>query len=177
VWPRHLLLIAAAVAPSAPVLAGDHVTITGGADVTGQNYRWIVQHDYSSPIVSIEFPHYMADWFGTPDGWTQELTAFLGQNGKSGVCRAESDEGLPAGVRGIFDLRVGPRGTPRGEGNVVVRFADGTQESVRAEVPVQESFLAQHIALIGLGVVFGLLLLIHWLRKRGEEPATPADEP
>lgn len=175
--PRHLLLIAAAVAPSAPVLAGEHVTITGGADVTGQNYTWTVTHDHSSPIVSIEFPHYMADWFGTPEGWTQELTGFLAAKGESGVCRAESDEGLPAGVRGVFRLRVGPRGTPRGEGDVVVLFADGTRELVRAEVPVRESFLAQHTALVGLGVIFGLLLLIHWLRRRRKELATPAEEP
>ncbi len=150
------------------------MTITGGADQSGQNYAWTVTHDYDSPMVSVEFPHYMADLCNGPEGWTMRLTGFLGANGRVGVCSAESTEGLPRGVPLVFNLRVGPRGTPRGEGDVVVRFSDGTEVKVRAQVPIKPSFVAGHLSLFGLGGVLVLLVLIR-LRRRNKTGATPAE--
>jgi hypothetical protein len=172
--PPHLQAAIVLLARSAAALAQPQVTITGGADQSGQNYAWTVTHDYDSPMVSVEFPHYMADLCTGPDGWTMRLTGFLGAKGRRGVCSAESTEGLPRGVPLAFKLRVGPRGTPRGEGDVVVRFSDGTEVKVRAQVPVKPSFVAGHLSLIGLGGVFLLLVLIS-LRRRNKTGATPAE--
>ena len=174
-WARRLLTATIPLlAPPAWALGDQHATITGGADTSGQNYEWTVTHDYSSPIVLIEFPHRMGNIFLTPDGWTQTMTNLRAD--RPGMCRAESAEGLPAGHSAVFTLRLDPRGSPRGEKEVIVHFADGTRELVWAEVPVRESFLAQHAPLLGLGVVFAFLLLLNRARKGRKPPATSAHE-
>lgn len=160
-------------APTASALAQPQVTITGGPDESGQNYAWTVNHDSASPMVAVEFPHYMADICSGPEGWNMRLTNKLGRKGRAGVCSAESPEGLPRGASVVFSLRVGPRGAPRGEGDVVVRFSDGTEVKVRVAVPVKPSFLAGHTSLVGLGAMFVLLLLFR-LRRRRKTDAPPA---
>ncbi len=174
-WP-HLQAAIVLLALSASALAQPQVTITGGADRSGQNYAWTVTHDHDSPMVSIEFPHYMADICNGPDGWTIQLTGFLGADGLEGICSAESTEGLSRGVPLVFKLRVGPQGTPRGQGDVLVRFSDGTEVKVRAQVPIKPSFVAGHLSLFGLGGVFVLLVLIRLLRrKKTDAPPTEPD--
>jgi len=49
------------------------VTITGRADKSGKQYVWTVTNEYCSAVVRVEFPHYMADLFTSPTGWTGEL--------------------------------------------------------------------------------------------------------
>src|SRR5262249_15330008 len=81
----HLWLAAcAAAATLASVRAQTkppQVSIEGGRDATGQNYKWTVQNKSSVPITSVRFPHYHADIFVTPPGWTQHCTAMSGAGG------------------------------------------------------------------------------------------------
>ncbi|UCG17404.1 MAG: hypothetical protein JSV19_05115 [Phycisphaerales bacterium] len=149
------------------------MTITGGADVSGHNYEWTVTNHHSSPIVLVQFPHYMADVFTPPDGWTSEMTNPLGK----GVCSVESVTGLPTGRSVTVGLRVAPRGAFRGRGNVLVRFADDTEVLVPAEMPTKEPFIRRNIPVIGLGLAFGAFLLVRALKKRKPRPLSSNGEP
>ena len=49
------------------------MAIEGGVRPSNrQYYDWKVTNHHTSPIIYIEFPHYHADTFGAPAGWTQE---------------------------------------------------------------------------------------------------------
>src|SRR5437868_3393823 len=81
-----LLVVPIALAQPAKVVitggfdsAGQRLVATGSSensayDASGQNYAWIVTNNHTSPIVYVEFPHYHADTFHTPDGWDQKCT-------------------------------------------------------------------------------------------------------
>jgi hypothetical protein len=145
------------------------VTITGGSDESGQKYVWVVTNEHDSPIEHVEFPHYLADLFTTPPGWSAELTNPLGKAGKGGLLIADAADQAAAilpGGSAEFGLRIGPAGTPRGDGEVLIRFADGLEVRVPAEVPVQERLGNRNISLIGLAIIFGCFLLIRAWRGR-----------
>jgi hypothetical protein len=158
-------------------------TIAGGSDESGQRYRWTVTNHHAAPVIRVEFPHYMADLFTVPEGWHGELTDPLGKTGRSGLFIASSADptrGIAQGRSAAFDLKIGPAGTPRGKGDVLVRFADDTEILVRAEVPVQEPAGDRHIALIGLGLIFGAFVLIRAFRRGGthrSDDQPPASTP
>jgi hypothetical protein len=112
----------------------------------------------------------MGDLFTVPEGWAGELTEPVGKTGRSGKLIADASapsRGIAQGRSLDFGLKIGPAGTPRGEGDVVVRFADGTEILVRAEVPVREGLGNRYMSLIGLGLIFGVFLLIRvWKAKK-----------
>ena len=87
-----LLLSVALVAPRTAAQQ-PKVTISGGADTSGQNYRWTVTNHYGSPVVYIQFPHYHADTFFAPDGWEKECTNLIrvGARNAPGTCTARAD--------------------------------------------------------------------------------------
>ena len=166
-----LLLIVSAT-PSVPV-----VTITGGADDTGQTYVWTVTHDHTSPIVRVEFPHYRGGWSIPPEGWTSEITNRGGAAGRSGQFIAVAGDpscAIARGHRAEFQLVITPDGTPRGQGRVTVRFSDGSEVHVPAEIPIKEPAADRNMTLIGLGLIFAIFLLYRALkRKRHAATSSP----
>ena len=174
---RTIAIVAAAawlVLPAA-ARAQDKVTITGGSDETGHNYSWTVNNHHTTAIVTVVFPHYQADLFVPPSGWESENTHMVatGEATSPGTCTAKVSnpaDGIASGASATFTLRVGPRGAKRGSGDVLVRFADGTETTVVTEVPTRELFLGRYLGLVGLGVMFGIFLLYRLLRS----PRTPA---
>lgn len=159
------------------------VTITGGADGSGQNYSWTITNRHSSPIVFIEIPHYRADTFVTPAGWQQECTNLMiaGQAREPGVCRAwpkPNASGLTPGRSAEFALRVAREGAQRRTGTVLVKFADGTQVSIPGvEVPTRESVPERFAALIGMALIVGLLIVFQLRARRKAVSARPPGTP
>lgn len=155
------------------------VEITGGADVAGNNYSWEVTNLYSSPIVHIEFPHYAADLFRTPDGWKQETVNLInvGVPDEPGVCTAfvkQPNLGIRQGGRAKFGMRINIRKAMRKNGTVTVRFADGTETLVEGvELPNQGQVQNKHMALIGTAVIFGGWVAFRTLRQRGKAKKPP----
>ncbi len=178
---RSPLLIASFVVGAAgSALAAPVVTITGGADDTGQTYIWTITHDHTSPIVQVEFPHYRGGWSIPPEGWTSEITNRGGAGGRSGKFIAAADDpsqGIARGRAAEFRLVIVPEGTPRGQGSVLVRFADGFEVLVRAEVPVKEPATDRNITLIGLGLIFAIFLLTRILKRKRPHSSAPAESP
>lgn len=175
-----LLIIDASPAAGTPT-----VTITGGADASGHNYEWNITHDHAAPLIYVEIPQFRAGWHAPPDGWTGDLTHPRGIGGLDGlfIAQAKSREnGISRGQVARFRLNIGAEGTPRGEGEVLLRFADGSEATVLAEVPVKESAADQNISLIGLGLIFGVFLVVRAIRERrrsetaGHAPSGEATE-
>ncbi|MGB2985820.1 MAG: hypothetical protein WBE26_08045 [Phycisphaerae bacterium] len=146
------------------------VTITGGADASGQNYTWTVTNKHTSPIVYVEFPHYHAGLFFAPKGWSTESTALVrvGYKDEPGVCIAKSDSptaGISAGQSVTFRMGIAPLPTRRGKGTVRVRFADGTEAGVTGvELPQPEVIGDKYAPLIGLGAIFLVWMVVRTVR-------------
>ncbi len=171
-----VLLLAATAAAAGPVT----VTIAGGADASGHNYEWTITHDHSSPIVYVEFPHFRAYFFTPPPGWKANITHRYPEDRQAGECTAEVEdpaEGLKRGQTGRFAMRIGPKGAPRGEGDVIIRFADNTEVVVLAEVPIKESPGSQHVPLIALGTIFAVFLLVKALKRRKRQRQVESNAP
>lgn len=176
-------IVATMLGSGVSLAAGEQpkVTITGGADDTAHNYLWIVTNHYTSPIVFIKIPHYHADMFNTPPGWTQHNTyiAKVGGEDRPGVCTASApaDQGIAPGQSIEFGMRIGGIGAKVGTGDVKIRFADGTETTVSGVV-VSEVFPLdmKFVPLIGLAVIFVLVIVIRELRSRRSAAARPADD-
>ncbi len=143
------------------------VTITGGTDTAGHEYRWTVANKAASPIIYLEFPQYHGDLCLPPEGWTSELSP------AACVCRAPSAiEGIAPGRSLDVRVRVGPLGAQRGQGGVIVRFADGTEKKVGGvDLPVPESTGDQFVPLIGLGIVMLVVILAQRRGRRRKDAA------
>ena len=167
-WILFLVVCVVHTAGSA-ASGSERATLSGGADASGQNYTWTITNHSDSTIVRVEFPHFMADLATSPMGWKTELTNPLGAGGLPGLYVAEVGDGI-AGIarRGSaeFRLKVGPSGTPRGQGTVLIHFANGTQIALAAEVPVKPTLGDQHISLIGLSAIFVVFLIIRIVKGR-----------
>jgi hypothetical protein len=138
------------------------------------SYKWSVTNNHTSPIVYVEFPHYHAGLFWAPDGWATEISGLVrvGFKDEPGVCTARAKTARSAiapGQTGTFEVQIAPLPTKRGEGAVLIRFADGTEVSVgKVELPQPERVGDKYAPLIGLAVIFAawaLIRAIH-LRKR-----------
>jgi len=149
------------------------VSITGGADPSGHQYRWTVTNRASSPVVLVEFPHTQADLFLAPAGWKIRNTNLInvGVKSDSGVCRAtveSSADGIDFGESAEFSMRIAPAGALRGVGNVRVRWADGTESWISGvELPIRPPRGETFTSLIALGAIFlGFVAVAAWRRKR-----------
>ncbi len=171
---RSLLLSAAlGTAPLTAVGQDCRVTVTGGPDDAGVHYVWELRHDCPSPIVGIEFDHYMADLFEPPstEGWT--VPVFTGKVGLGHISAAA--EGPSSGVRSnvpaTIRLKTGRVGSVRALGTMVFKFADGTQREAQAYLPTPPPPGDQFGPLIGLGVIFAGFVLYRFLRGRQRSAA------
>lgn len=176
-----LLLSVALVAPRTAAQQ-PKVTITGGADGSGQNYHWTVTNHCGSPVVYIQFPHYHADTFITPDGWEKECINLIrvGARNAPGTCTASVDspgKGIAPGRSTEFGMRLARGGGHhRRPGHVTVRFADGTQTIVAGvELPTASSTSEQLYALIGFALVFVIIVIVQTRRRRKAPPAVEPD--
>lgn len=185
-WLRslpHLRSMACGVfcfAVALPVVAlgqTPRVSITGGADLSGKTYSWVVTNEHRSPIVSVEFPHYHGSLFFAPDGWDTVCSYLVnvGVADVSGSCKASVDvakDGVRQGQRQTFRLRMDARGARRGRGDVRVRFADATEMVVAGvEVPQLEERAEKYMPLFGL---VAMLMVVVLVRRRRAHSKTPA---
>ncbi len=174
------LLVALWLMPPPGLAQNADVTITGGADVTGQNYTWTITNQGALPIVAIEFPHYNADTFHYPPGWTPDCTNLqqAGARDLPGVCRATVEtgrKGIEPGASAEFGMRLAKVGALRRAGKVTVRFSDNSELIVGGvELPSPPTRSEQYELLVGLALVFALLLGIHaWRRRRAGTERPP----
>ena len=145
------------------------VTITGGPDTTGHNYTWTVTNHHDTAITAIAFPHYRADTFTPPEGWTGDMTNFRGHGGKEGLCSGKAEApgaAIAPGSSAEFYLRVAPKGAKRGTRKARVSFEDGREVLVQVETPIREPFLERNMTLVGLSVMFAIFLLVARLRRK-----------
>lgn len=157
------------------------VTIEGGADATGHNYVWKITNQGGPAIIHVEFPHYHADLFFGPPGWSTKSTNLVNVGVKSphGICAAMAEsaaDGITEGQSAEFKMRIAPARAPRGVGKVVVRFADDSEVVVAdVELPVPPPAGDNYMSLIGLGAIFFVFLLIGAIRRRArrQRSATP----
>jgi hypothetical protein len=176
VWIRSVaagfsLIEAAAVANPA-------VAITGGADASGHTYTWQVQNGGTSPIVEVCFPHYRAGLFFPPGGWSNDCTALVkvGAKDEPGFCTARATapaEGIAKGRSTPFSMQIAAAGAKRGLGEVVVRFADGSETRIAGvELPQQEGLGDRYVSLIALGAVFLIFVAVQAVRNRRRRAAS-----
>lgn len=140
------------------------VVISGGPDTSGHNYAWTITNNHASPIVYVEFPHYHAGLFFAPEGWSTE-----GCENQPRMCAASAESpavGIPRGQASTFRMRIDPRGAKRGEGTVLVRFADETRVNVGGvELPRSEAVADKYAPLIGLGAIFVVWMTVRTMRR------------
>lgn len=147
------------------------VTITGGPNTANNQYRWEVTNHGPSPIVELSFPHYYGTLFLPADGWSVECTGLVNVGVKNpvGTCIVKADSGISRGQTVEFAMRVQPLPTRAGEGVVSVALADGsTLQIAGVNLPQAQSTVSRHITLIGLGLVFGIGLLVRTLRNKSK---------
>ena len=163
---RYALFTVCLLQPDAASAAGQTlVTISGGPDDTGHHYTWTVRNDHDCPIVFVEFPHYAADLFTPPTGWDREIVhPATGGPSREGRCRATApapSDGIVPGTTATFSLRLGPYagtwGVRLGQGDALIRFADGTEVVLSVPAPRMESALSRHLPLLVVGVVLLVL--------------------
>ena len=141
------------------------VTITGGADKTAHNYEWTITNKYTSPIVSVEFPHHHADIFKPPTGWTSEKV-----RGKF-IAKANSPSARIFFNRPTkFTMRISAAEAIRGTGTVKIKFADGSELDVDGvELPRKSSVFERFGGIIVLVLIIAAGLAINKIRKRNQK--------
>lgn len=146
------------------------VAIEGGPDESGHLYSWTVTNQHDAPITEVEFPHFRADLFSAPAGWTQETTNLVnvGVADEPGICKATAPSpsaGIAPGGSGEFSMRITAKGASRGTGSVMVRFEGGASVRVAGvALPQREATLNRFIGLVSMGGVLGLWILFRALR-------------
>jgi len=155
------------------------VTIKGGLKEDG-SYQWEVVNQYSSPVVHVEFPHFQADMFYVPPGWKSKSTYLVnvGVEKRPGVCTAWVDsprEGIGAGGRAQFGMRVRQHEARLVLGEVRVRFADGNAATVSGvELPGRPGLLDRFGLLICFALFLAILGLIMARKKRRHDSPSAA---
>ena len=168
-FARHVFgwVILFSLVQAGAATADPKVTVTGGADPTAHNYTWTITHDHTARLIRVEIPHYRADIFNAPEGWSAEIINRQSLDFKPGKCIAQavdSSHGLGSGQSGRFIMRAAD--SLRGTGAILLRFADGTETSITAEIPTKPSSIQQWATPVGLGAIFGLFLLVRAARAR-----------
>ena len=158
---------------SASALADEpQVVITGGADATGQTFRWTISNEHRVPISYVEIPHYGAVSVEAPNGWNGDLTARGGEGGRRGKLMAKAEfpwARIPQGGAAVFSMHLPGAGRARGVRDALVRFQDGTEILVSLEVPLKETVGQRNVPLIALGAIFGLYVIVQALRRRSRQ--------
>ena len=168
-----LAVEAACAAAQAPADA-PRAEISGGPDASGRNYEWRVTNRGPTEVVGIEFPHYGADVFYTPENWHTECSNIVnvGAVARPGLCKAtapRASDGIPIGRSVVFRMRCPAAGAIRGAGTVTVRFADGTSSEIGGvSLPVAEPLGQRYLPLIGLGALAVFFLLYKALAGRAQ---------
>ena|GEM_PF-7122770 len=166
-----------AIAWIAAVPAAAQVTIEGGLDQVEYQYIWTVTNKGSSPVTSLEIPHYHGINLTAPEGWEFEMTNKMafGMVDKPGIISAWATS-PGAAIRphrsATFKLPFTPNRVAPGTGVVTVGFADGTTQLVPdVEIPWQVPWLRRYTLLISFGAIFAVFLVIQAVRgRRGSEP-------
>lgn len=164
------VLALAATAAAQPV-----VTVTGGHDETGQTYEWRITHQHPAPLTHVEVPHFRGDRFYAPPGWSAEVRNRNSLDFQTGMCVADAGDAgsaLHTGDVGTFKLHINSAGAPWGQGEMLLRFADGTEARVVVDVPVKRQSPIEPFATpLALGAMFAIFLLVRVLRnKRRAKP-------
>jgi hypothetical protein len=155
-------------------------SIDGRVEPSGE-YVWKVTNNHTSPIVRIEIPHYRADMFMGPDGWSTGESTFLvniGTPDKPGTLIAQAggpNSGISRGRSAEFTARLAKGGALRSTGAAMVHFAD--QRSYRVDgVPIScpEPSGSQYAVSIGFGAIIVLLILHARRRRRRQTSAVSA---
>ena len=162
------------------LMGSPSVAISGGADNSGYKYSWTITNDHDSPIIFVEIPQYRAAVGSPPEGWKSELTNPRGEGGRTGFFRSEVSagvDGIAPGESATFHLQVSVGGTPRGKGDVLIRFADETETRVRAELPIKEAPADRNVSLIGLSLIFAVFLVVRAVKRRKSDNKTTDPTP
>lgn len=162
------------------LLGSPNVAISGGADDSGKKYSWTIKNEHDSPIIFVEIPQYKAALRFPPDGWESKLTNPRGLGGRTGFFTSQAGtaaDGIAPGASATFRLTVSASGTPRGKGEVLIRFADKTETRVRTAVPIKEALADRNVSLIGLGLIFAVFLVIRVARRRKADLKTADRNP
>ena len=161
-WAILFSLLHACTATAEP-----KVTVTGGADPTAHNYTWTITHKHSAKLISVEIPHYRADIFTAPEGWSTEIINRQSLDFKPGECIAQaldSSRGLSRGQSAVFAMRAAD--SLRSEGLILLHFADGTETSVSAEIPTKPSAAGQWAIPASMGSMFAIIIAVRAGRAR-----------
>lgn len=157
--------------------AGPSAAVTGGCDPSGHNYEWTIVHDHESPLVYVEIPHFRADMFSAPDGWTTEIINQNSPDLQPGKCIAQVtalSTGLRRGEKGEFTMRINAASAQKGRRAMRLRFADRAEIDVMATIPIEYSSLERYLVPLVLGGSFGLYLLVITIRSNRRRRAVPA---
>ena len=154
-----------------PIQAADAL-IEGGADAAGFSYEWTITNQRDSIIVQIEIPHHGASLLFAPEGWTVHCTNLvgLGVADPTGICTASVDhsgEGIAPHRTAKIRMQIASAGAKRGRGNVLVRFADGTEVTITdIEIPTAEPGGDRNVPLYGLGAIMVIIIAARSARRR-----------
>lgn len=156
------------------------VTVTGGRDPVEVNfYRWTVTNQGNKPIDRFEFPRYMVDDLGSPDGWSHQIvkTDAAGRSIEPHRIVYKADRpstALRRGESAVFEAQINIDKATPGRQPVLVGFADGTTlEIADIEVPWDYPWLEKHALLIGMGTLFAIFLLVQMVRSRKPKSTAP----
>lgn len=154
------------------VQAASPASIEGGPDALGNAYQWTITNSHVSPIVRVEIPHYHANLFFAPQGWTFACTNLVGVGAtdEPGVCVATAaapSVGIAPGRSAVFGLQLASGSVKRGFGEAVIGFADSaTHKFSGVMVPVPETLGDRYIPLIGLGAILAIFVAYQVARGR-----------
>jgi len=169
------------VTACASVADGQAVVITGGADASGHTYSWQVRNEGASPLVEIHFPHFRGGLFFPPKGWSGDCTALVqvGAKDEPGICTARAPapaDGIAPRQSAPFSMQIASSGAKRGLGEVIVRFADGSEARVAGvELPQREAAGDKNLPLYGLGGLFAIFVIAQAIRKRRRRATSAGD--
>ena len=156
--------------------AASPASIEAGPDALGNAYQWTITNGHVSPIVRVEIPHYRANLFFAPKGWTFTCTNLVGIGAadEPGLCVATAgaaSDGIAPGRSAVFGLQLASGSVKRGFGEAVVGFADSSTHKISGVlVPVPETLRDRYIPLIGLGTILAVFVI--YQVARGRKPGT-----
>lgn len=146
------------------------VEILGGADFSGHEYTWTVTNRHTSPLVYLALPGYRVGVVTVPEDWTFKRIA------PGLVATAGPGAGIATGRNATFTMRVNPRGTKRGHGEVIARFGDGKEYVIRdVEAAQPETSAETFMPLFGLAMMLVVVILVR--RKRSRSRSESKSEP